>query len=78
MKTIFEDEDICITDLEKDFDFIALIQNKSNKDLCIDFMEDDTDTLQIKSQNWLGILADNNGYNQLDKLYKGQYHIKEE
>lgn len=81
MKTIFEDEDICITDLEKDFDFIALVENKSNKTLHIDFMSDDMfdygNTITIEPNNWFGILADATGYRQLEKLYNKQYYINE-
>ena len=80
METIFEDEDICITDLEKDYDFIALIQNKTeNKTLYVDFMSDDMvdceNTIIIEPNNWVGILANETGYEQLMKLYQGQYYI---
>ena len=79
MRTIFENKDICITDLEKNYDFIALIENKTNKTLHVDFMSKDMvdceDTIIIKPNDWVGILADETGYNQLEKLNKGQYYI---
>lgn len=76
MKTIYENEDICITDMEKDYDFIAIIENKSNENLHIDFIDDFMeDTIDVDNNNWIGILADEQGYERLRKLYASKYSI---
>ena len=70
---IFEDKDICIKKTNKNYDFIATIQNKSNRDLYIDFtnekMEYNDDTIIVQAQDWIGILADEKGYEFLQKLF---------
>lgn len=78
-KIIFEDNDVQIIETEQSFDFIATIKNKSDHDLYIDFtdefMEFCDDTIIIEKNNWIGILADEKGFEQLDKLRIGQYYI---
>ena len=66
MKTIFEDEEICITTTGHDWDFIAIIENKTDKDLRIAFDGNDDlgyeeQFLDLKKNNYIGILADNLG-----------------
>lgn len=61
MRKIYEDNEICVTDLEKDWDFIATIQNKTNDKLLIDFYDTDN-SIEIEPHTWLGLLADDEGY----------------
>lgn len=76
---IFEDKDICISKTKQNFDFIATIENKTNKDLYIDFtdefMEFNDDTIIVQAEDWIGILANTQGFERLEKLEKGQYYI---
>lgn len=76
---IFEDKDICIKTTNKNYDFIATIQNKSNRDLYIDFtnekMEYNDDTIIVQAQDWIGILADEKGYEFLQKLENREFYI---
>lgn len=78
-KIIFEDNDVKIIDTEQNYDFIAIIINKTNHDLYIDFtdefMEFNDDTIIIQKNDWVGILANEKGREQLNKLYSGQYYI---
>ena len=78
-KIIFEDNGVKIIDTEQNYDFIATIINKTDHDMYIDFtdefMEFNDDTIIIEKNNWIGILADRKGREQLDKLYSGQYYI---
>ena len=78
-KIIFKDDDVEIIKTEQHFDFIATIENKSNHDLYIDFtnefMEFCDDTIIVQKNDWVGILADEKGTEQLDKLERGHYYI---
>ena len=76
---IFEDNDICIKRTNQNYDFVATIENKSKTDLYIDFtdefMEFNDDTLIVQAEDWIGILANTQGFERLEKLEKGQYYL---
>ena len=65
MKTIFENEFIRVESTGKDYDFIATIENKTDKNIRLRYnpMDFDViyDTIDIESNDWVGLLADEEG-----------------
>ena len=78
-KIIFKDDDVRIIKTELDYGFIAIIINKSDHDLYVDFtdefMEFCDDTIIVQKNDWVGILENKKGAEQLDKLERGLYYI---
>ena len=65
MKTSFENEFIRVESTGKDYDFIATIENKTDKNIRLRYnpMDFDViyDTIDIESNDWVGLLADEEG-----------------
>lgn len=70
---IFEDAQIVIKTTGKNYDFIATIENKTNKEICIIFANDEIDPIVVN--DWVGILADNNGYQSLAALQNSEFEV---
>lgn len=62
MKTIFENEFIRVESTGKDYDFIATIENKTDKNIRLRYnpMDFDViyDTIDIEPNDWVGLLTD--------------------
>lgn len=67
METIYENEIIEIIDLQKDYDFIAEIRNKTDETMMIDFYDTD-ESIIIKPNDWAGLLANDEGRTLLEQF----------
>ena len=80
MKTIFENEFIRVESTGKDYDFIATIENKTDKNIRLRYnpMDFDViyDTIDIEPNDWVGLLADKEGYDLVRKFELGQVDVE--
>lgn len=80
MKTIFENELICVESTGKDYDFIATIENKTDKKIRLRYNPMDLDviydTIDIEPNDWVGLLADKEGYDLVRKFELGQVDVE--
>ena len=78
MKIIYEDEEIVVKQSEKDFDFIATIENKTEEIVAI-IADDESDeesgfeAFDIMPYDWVGILADEEGRKFLKAIRLGKF-----
>lgn len=77
MKEIFKNEQIEITTTGHDFDFIAIVENLTNKHITIDFFDTET-SLDIDAGDYIGILADDEGYFILEQFKTLNFLVYEE
>lgn len=60
--TIFENDFIKVSTTRHDYDFIAVIENKTNQKICVHYDEpgynDNYDPILIAPNDWVGLLAD--------------------
>ena len=75
MKTIFENDIVKISETGRNYDFIAVVENKLDEEIQVIFDDEDLEpeTLTIDGNDWCGILANNNGYFAVDKLRNGRF-----
>lgn len=67
---IYEDNYVKVETTGQDYDFIATIQNKTDSNLdCIIGNDEDMICL-LEPNNWLGILANDEGYEELELIKK--------
>lgn len=80
MKNIFENELIRVELTGKDYDFIATIENKTDKNIRLRYnpMDFDViyDTIDIEPNDWVGLLADKEGYDLVRKFELGQVDVE--
>lgn len=80
MKTIFENEFIRVESTGRDYDFIATIENKTDKNIRLRYnpMDFDViyDTIDIEPNDWVGLLADKEGYDLVRKFELGQVDVE--
>ena len=80
MKTIFENEFIRVESTGKDYDFIATIENKTDKNIRLRYnpMDFDViyDTIDIEPNDWVGLLADKEGHDLVQKFELGQVDVE--
>ena len=80
MKTIFENEFIRVESTGRDYDFIATIENKTDKNIRLRYnpMDFDViyDTIDIKPNDWIGLLADKEGCDLVRKFELGQVDVE--
>lgn len=80
MKNIFENELICVESTGKDYDFIATVENKTDKKIRLRYnpMDFDViyDTIDIEPNDWVGLLADKEGYDLVRKFELGQVDVE--
>lgn len=76
MKTIFENETIKISETGRNYDFIAIIENKTNNKIDIEYQNGYIESIiTIYSNSWIGVLADEDGYIILDSLRNNNFKI---
>lgn len=80
MKTIFENEFIRVKSTGRDYDFVATVENKTDKNIRIRYnpMDFDViyDTIDIKPNDWVGLLVDEEGYDLVRKFKLGQVDVE--
>ena len=80
MKTIFENEFIRVESTGRDYGFIATVENKTDKNIRLRYnpMDFDViyDTIDIEPNDWVGLLADKEGYDLVRKFELGQVDVE--
>ena len=80
-KTVMrDDEKIRVQTTGHDYDFIATVENKTENAILIIF-DDESEYLPVLSVNagdWIGLLANDEGYETLEALANGRFHIEME
>ena len=80
MKTIFENEFIRVESTGRDYDFIAIVENKMDKNVRIRYKPKNFtviyDTIDIELNDWIGLLADKEGYDLVRAFELGQIEIE--
>lgn len=79
MTTIFENDFIKVSTTGHDYDFIAVIENKTNKQISIHYDEpgatDKYNPILIASNDWVGLLADYEGRDWLNAIKNNQVYV---
>lgn len=79
MTTIFENDFIKVSTTDRDFDFIAVIENKTNNKICVHYDEpsynDNYDPILIRSNDWVGLLANDEGRDWVKAIENNQVHV---
>lgn len=70
---VFENSEILVKKTGRDYDFIATIENKTDKEIVINFDNEEVEPIVVN--DWIGILADSNGRETLDELTNGKFTI---
>lgn len=77
--TIFENDFIKVSTTDKDYDFIAVIENKTNNKICVHYDEpgynDNYDPILIRSNDWVGLLANDEGRDWVKAIENNQVHV---
>ena len=78
MKTVFENDMIVVKETGRDYDFIAIIENKTDKDISIDIgNESEYYNIKIKANDWLGLLCNDIDIEIYNAILSGYFYIKE-
>ena len=79
MTTIFENDLIKVGITGHDYDFIAVIENKTDKQICIHCNEpgynDNYEPILIAPNNWIGLLADEEGRDWVKVIKNNQIYV---
>lgn len=80
MKTIFENELIRVELTGRDYDFIATVENKTDKKIRIHYKDmdifDTYDAIDIEPNDWVGLLADEEGRGWVRTFELGQVEVE--
>lgn len=80
MKTIFENELIRVESTGRDYDFIATVKNKTDKKICVHYKDIDLldayDTIDVESNDWIGLLTDEEGRGWVRTFERGQIKVE--
>ena len=77
-RIVFKNEDVIIETIEHNHDYIATITNKTAKDLQLGIAEFGLEAnWDIEPGGWVGIKADEMGYEILDALEAGNFEYME-
>lgn len=79
MTIIFENDFIKVSTTEKDSDFIAVIENKTNQKICVHYDEpgynDNYDPILIAPNDWVGLLAGEEGRDWVKAIENNQIYV---
>ena len=79
MTTIFENDFIKVITTEHDYDFITVIENKTNEKICVHYDEpgynDNYDPILIEPNDWIGLLADDEGRDWVKAIESNQIYV---
>lgn len=75
MIMIFENEQIKVKETGRDYDFIATVENKTDHEITIIFNDDCIEPIVV--DDWIGILADSNGYETIEAFRNGEFSIED-
>lgn len=79
MTTIFENDFIKVGTTDRDYDFIAVVENKTNQKICVHYDQpgynDSYDPILIQPNSWVGIEANDEGYDWIEAIKHNQIYI---
>ena len=79
MTTIFENDLIKVSTTGRDYDFIAIIDNKTDGQICIHYdkpgYNDNYDPILIAPNDWIGLLADDEGRDGVKVIENNQIYV---
>lgn len=79
MTTIFENNLIKVSTTGRDYDFIAIIDNKTDGQICIHYdkpgYNDNYDPILIAPNDWAGLLADEEGRDWVKAIENNQIYV---
>ena len=79
MTTIFENDLIKVSVTGRDYDFIAIIDNKTDGQICIHYDEpgykDNYDPILVAPNDWFGLLADAEGRDWVKAIENNQIYV---
>lgn len=77
--TIFENDFIKVSTTDKDYDFIAVIENKTNEQVCVHYNEpvynDNYDPILIAPNDWVGLLANEEDRDWVEAFKNNQIYV---
>ena len=77
--TIFENDFIKVDTTDRDYDFIAVILNKTNQEICVHYDEpgynDNYDPILIQPNDWVGLLANDEGRDWIKAIENNQIYV---
>lgn len=77
--TIFENDFIKVSTTGHDYDFIAVIENKTNQKICVHYDEpgynDNYEPILIAPNDWVGLLADDEGRDWVKAIENNQIYV---
>lgn len=77
--TIFENDFIKVSTTEHNYDFIAVIENKTDKQICVHYdapdYNDNYDPILINPNDWVGLLADEEGCDWIETIKHNQIYV---
>ena len=79
MTTIFENDLIKVSTTGRDYDFIAIIDNKTDGQICIHYDEpgynDNYDPILIAPNDWVGLFANKKGRDWMKAFENNQIYV---
>ena len=79
MTTIFENDLIKVSTTGRDYDFIAIIDNKTDGQICIYYdkpgYNDNYDPILVAPNDWFGLLADEEGRDWVKAIENNQFYV---
>lgn len=76
MKTVFENDVIKVLKTDRDYDFIAVVENKTDKEIQIIFDNElEFCNFSVDANDWVGILANDDGYTSLKELEAERFTV---
>lgn len=78
MEALFENEKIKVSKTGRDYDFVAVVENKTQKDILITFPDTDDffgEEFSVSANDWAGILAIEETPNLLQAFEQGDFFI---
>ena len=75
MKVIFENDIVKVSETGRDYDFIAVVENKLDKEIQVIFDVEDLEpeTMTIDGNDWCGIVANYGGRLVVEELRSGRF-----
>ena len=75
MEKLIKSDNFEVSITGRNYDFIAVIENNSDEKLKIVFDNDEDYYLEIEPNDWLGLLADDEGYSMLNYFKNNNYEV---
>lgn len=76
METIIATDEIIVKTTGRNYDFIATVENKTDEKIKIVFDKDEDYYIEIEPKDWLGLLADSEGWDMLECFKTGNFCLK--